>query len=97
MSPVAANREIYELIRNGVQITFRNAEGRDERARTKVIDFDTPANNDLLAVTQLWIAPTSQGRRWRRPDVLLYISGLPLVFVKLKNSNVKLRTAYERT
>lgn len=96
MSAVAANQEIYELIRNGVQVTYRNAEGRDEQARAKVIDFDTPANNDLLAVTQLWIAPTGQGRYWRRPDVLLYINGLPLVFIELKNSNVKLHSAYEK-
>lgn len=96
MSGIAANQEVYELIRNGVQVTFRNAEGRDEQARAKVIDFETPANNDLLAVTQLWIAPTGQGRRWRRPDVLLYINGLPLVFIELKNSNVKLRTAFDK-
>lgn len=96
MSAVAANQEIYELIRNGVQVTYRNAEGRDEQARAKVIDFDTPANNNLLAVTQLWVAPTGQGRYWRRPDVLLYINGLPLVFIELKNSNVKLRSAYEK-
>ena len=96
MSPVASNQEVYELIRNGVQVTFSNADGRDEHARAKVIDFDNPADNDLLAVTQLWIAPTGQGRYWRRPDVLLYINGLPLVFIELKNSNVKLRTAYEK-
>jgi len=96
MSAVAANQEVYELIRNGVQVTYRNAEGRDEQARAKVIDFDKPANNDLLAVAQLWIAPTGQGRYWRRPDVLLYVNGLPLVFIELKNSNVKLRSAYEK-
>jgi len=96
MAAVAANQEIYELIRNGVQVTYRNAEGRDEQARAKVIDFGTPTNNDLLAVTQLWVAPTGQGRYWRRPDVLLYINGLPLVFIELKNSNVKLRSAYEK-
>lgn len=96
MSPVAANEAVYELIRNGVQVTYRNAEGRDEQARVRVIDFDTPANNDLLAVSQLWIAPTGQGRYWRRPDVLLYVNGLPLVFIELKNSNVKLRSAFEK-
>ena len=49
--------------------------------------------NRFLAVTQLWI----KGERgWRRPDVLLYVNGLPLVFIELKNSNVKLRSAYRR-
>src|SRR6056297_1958207 len=41
MSAVAANQAVYELIRNGVQVTYRNAEGRDEQARAGVIDFDT--------------------------------------------------------
>ncbi|MEQ8799973.1 MAG: type I restriction endonuclease subunit R [Salinisphaeraceae bacterium] len=96
MSPVAANHEVYNLIRNGVPVTYRTSEGLDQPAQAKVIDFDNPANNDLLAVTQLWIAPTGQGRRWRRPDVLLYVNGLPLVFIELKNSNVKLRTAFDK-
>lgn len=96
MSPVAANQDAYNLIRNGAPVTYRTAEGRDQPAQAKVIDFDNPDNNDLLAVTQLWIAPTGQGRRWRRPDVLLYVNGVPLVFIELKNSNVKLRTAFDK-
>lgn len=96
MSPVAANREVYRLIRDGVPVTYTNDKGRTQPARVRVIDFDDPAANDLLAVTQLWIAPTGQGRCYRRPDVILYVNGLPLVFVELKNSNVKLRSAYER-
>ena len=48
--------------------------------------------NRYLAVTQLWI----KGERgFRRPDLLLYVNGLPLVFIELKNSNVKLKTAFD--
>ena len=59
----------------------------------RLIDFNNPDNNQYLAVTQLWI----KGERgFRRPDVLLYaVNGLPLVFVELKNSNVKLKTAFD--
>ena len=51
-----------------------------------------PDKNRYLAVTQLWI----KGERgFRRPDVLLYVNGIPLVFIELKNSNVKLKTAFD--
>lgn len=92
MSPIAANREVDGLIRDGIPVEFENAQGRKEQGRVRVIDFKDRSQNRFLAVSQLWI----KGERyWRRPDVLLYVNGLPLVFVELKNSNVKLRTAYD--
>jgi len=92
MSPIAANREIDSLIRDGIPVEFDNNQGKKEQERVKVIDFTTPANNRFLAVSQLWI----KGERgYRRPDILLYVNGIPLVFIELKNSNVKLRNAYD--
>ncbi|AFZ26845.1 type I site-specific deoxyribonuclease, HsdR family [Cylindrospermum stagnale PCC 7417] len=95
MSPIAANREIDRLIRDGIPIEYENAQGRTEHGKVRVIDFNdlsTNGNNEYLAVSQLWI----QGERnYRRPDILLYINGLPLVFIELKNSNIKLQTAFD--
>ena len=92
LSLVAANEEVYHLLRDGVPVEFDDAQGHCQQERVKVIDFDDPARNDYLAVTQLWI----QGSKgFRRPDLLLYVNGLPLVFIELKNSNVSLRTAYD--
>jgi len=93
MSLIAANREIDSLIRDGVPVEFENAEGKNQQRRVKFIDF-TPksTNNEFLAVSQLWIKGE---RKYRRPDVLLYVNGIPLVFIELKNSNVKLKTAYQ--
>lgn len=92
MSPIAANREIDGLIRDGIPVEFDNAHGQRQHERVRVIDFTTPENNRFLAVSQLWI----KGERgYRRPDILLYVNGIPLVFIELKNSNVKLRTAYD--
>jgi type I restriction enzyme R subunit len=92
MSLVAANREVDALIRDGIPIEFQNTQGRKEHARVRVVDFNQPSENRFLAVSQLWI----KGERcYRRPDILLYVNGLPLVFIELKNSNVKLRTAFE--
>jgi type I restriction enzyme R subunit len=101
MSPIAANRELDGLIRDGVAVEFDeetlagNSQKRHERVR--LIDFDAPHNNQYLAVSQLWIKATAQAPKaaYRRPDVILYVNGLPLVFVELKNSNVKLRSAYD--
>jgi len=92
MSPIAANREVDGLIRDGIPVEFENAQGRKERERVRVIDFNDPGGNRFLAVSQLWI----RGEHYyRRPDVLLYVNGLPLVFIELKNSNVKLRAAFD--
>jgi len=99
MSLIAANREVDSLIRDGVRVQFKDARGRNRQERVKVIDFSNPASphNQFLAVTQLWIQSTGAAARagYRRPDVLLYVNGLPLVFIELKNSNIKLRTAYD--
>ena len=95
LTAIAANREIDSLIRDGIPVEYQNAAGRTEHGRVRVIDFDPQTaakNNEYLAVTQLWIRGLT---RYRRPDVLLYINGLPLVFIELKNSNVTLKNAYE--
>ncbi|MBL0716599.1 MAG: type I restriction endonuclease subunit R, partial [Desulfosarcina sp.] len=92
MSPVLANREVYGFIRDGIPMEYENPHGRTEHGRVKVIDFSAPDNNDFLAVSQFWI----KGERYfRRPDIILYINGLPLVFIELKNSNVKLKNAFD--
>jgi type I restriction enzyme R subunit len=91
MTLVAANQEIYHLLRDGFPVEFDNAKGQPQKERVHLINFNAPDQNQYLAVTQLWI----KGERgFRRPDVLLYVNGLPLVFIELKNSNVKLKTAF---
>ncbi len=92
MSLVAANREVYGLLRDGIPVEFDDAQGQRQKERVRLIDFNQPGENRYLVVTQLWI----QGiNGFRRPDVLLYVNGLPLVFLELKNSNVKLKTAFD--
>jgi type I restriction enzyme R subunit len=96
MSLIAANRELDGLIRDGIPVEYDTPQGRKEQDRVRLIDFDAPAReagrNEYLAMSQLWI----KGEHgYRRPDVLLYVNGIPLVFIELKNSNVKLRAAYD--
>lgn len=87
---VAANYKRYNQIRNGVQVSFKK-DGKEDFGIVRLMDFDTPENNVFTAVSQMWI----QGRYyWHRPDVLIFINGLPIVFIELKNSDVKVETAY---
>ncbi len=99
LSLINANRELDGLIRDGVRVEFKDDQGRLRTERVKVIDFENPdsPHNQFLVVTQLWIQSTGAAAKagYRRPDILLYLNGLPLVFIELKNSNVKLRTAYD--
>lgn len=92
MSPIAANREVDGLIRDGIPVEFENSDGEKEQGRVRVIDFNHPATNSFLAVSQLWIKGELY---YRRPDILLYVNGLPLVFIELKNSKIKLKSAFE--
>jgi type I restriction enzyme, R subunit len=92
MSLVAANHDVYNLLRDGIPVEFDNAKGQKQQERVRLIDFNRADENRFLAVTQLWV----KGERgFRRPDVLLYVNGLPLVFIELKNSNVKLKSAFD--
>ena len=86
----STNYKYYNLIRNGVRIGFRR-DGKEDFAFVNLVDFAHPERNTFTAVSQMWI----QGRvYWRRPDVLIFINGLPMVFVELKNSIVKVEEAY---
>src|ERR1039458_586078 len=55
MSLVAANQEVYNLLRDGIPVEFDNAKGVKQHERVKLIDFNQPSENRYLAVTQLWI------------------------------------------
>lgn len=85
------NYKLYNYIRNGYQIKIKN-NNKDDFEIIKIIDFDNPKNNTFTAVSQMWI----QGRfYWRRPDILVFVNGLPLVFIELKNGIIKVKEAYD--
>ena len=89
---VATNYKLYNQLRNGIKITVRK-NGKEDFDFVKLIDFDAPANNTFTAVSQMWI----QGKAYyRRPDIIVFVNGLPLVFIELKNSIVKVEEAYNK-
>ena len=91
MSDLAANKELYNLLKNGVQLETDNVHGRKETITLKVIDFNDNTKNDYLVVSQLWIKGLFIRRR---PDLIVFINGIPVVFIELKNSNIAVASAY---
>jgi len=79
---VASNRALHRMLVDGVNVEYRRADGTIAGAQARVIDFDDPEANDWLAVNQFTVV---ENRRERRPDVVLFVNGLPLAVVELKN------------
>ncbi|MFD0836685.1 type I restriction endonuclease subunit R [Mariniflexile aquimaris] len=96
LTPVIANKEIYNLIKNGVPVSYQNKEGREENGYVKVLDFDDETNNGFLVVSQLSIEYLQTDGITRRPDLILYVNGLPLVMIELKNATEKVKVGYDQ-
>ncbi len=78
------NRHFHGLLTDGVPVEYKDAKTGEMRGgQARVIDFDNPANNDFLVVRQLTIQ-TPEGKTIR-PDLVLYVNGLPLVVIELKD------------
>ena len=87
------NLEKYQLLRNGIPVDFLNEKGEQVKNKTlRILDFDRPENNNFLAVQQLWIQGKSN--RERRPDIIGFVNGIPLLFIELKAAHHKLENAY---
>jgi type I restriction enzyme, R subunit len=87
------NMEKHQILRGGIPVDFINEKGEHIKNKTlKVFDFETPKNNNFLAIQQLWIQGKSN--RERRPDIIGFVNGIPLLFIELKAAHRKLENAY---
>jgi type I restriction enzyme R subunit len=82
-SLVGGNHAMHRLLVEGVPVEYQRQDGSMGGDIVRVIDFDDPANNDFLAVNQLTVV---ENKHERRPDVVLYVNGLPLAVLELKNA-----------
>jgi type I restriction enzyme R subunit len=90
---VATNREKHDLMRDGVQVIYRNENGERVRQRLRVFDFDEPVNNHFMCVRELWV----KGDLYRRrADIIGFVNGLPLLFIECKNIHKSLKIAFEQ-
>ena len=92
LHPIIANREVHRLIKDGVRVQVREPNGSIRGEVLKVIDWDDPSNNDFFLASQFWIAG-DLGRK--RLDLLVFVNGLPLVFIELKAAHTNIKTAYD--
>ncbi len=93
LSLANANREIYQLLKSGVKVSFKTDDDEDIEATVKVIDWNTPNNNDFLLASQFSITGEIYTRR---ADLLGFVNGLPLVFIELKAHHQRLELAYKK-
>ncbi len=80
----------HDLLLNGTPVSYRDASGVERGTRASLIDFREPGRNDFLVVNQFTIV---EGKKNRRPDVLLFVNGLPLAEIELKNPGDPAATA----
>lgn len=81
-SAVGENLRVHKLLTEGVPVEHRGPDGRVRTTRVWLIDFDHPSNNDWLAVNQFTVIENGKNRR---PDVVVFVNGLPLGLFELKN------------
>ena len=75
------NHAFHLKLSKGIPWTWKDDNGKDQRGHFYAVDFDTAKNNDWLVVNQF----TIEGKNTRRPDLILFVNGLPLVLFEFKN------------
>ncbi len=94
LSLVEANREIDKLLKGGVTVKFPDKENGGQRVEVvAVIDWEVPENNDFLLASQFWVAGALY---LKRPDLIGFVNGLPLVLMELKAPGENVRQGYDK-
>src|SRR4051812_10813416 len=79
---LARNRVLHRMLVDGVTIEYTRSDGSIAGAPAQVIDFERPEQNDWLAVNQFTVI---EGQQSRRADIVIFVNGLPLGVIELKN------------
>ena len=90
------NRRLHRLLTEGVDVEYYADDGTLTAGKVALIDFDNPENNDWLAVSQFAVI---NGQHNRRPDVVVFVNGLPLAVIELKapgSENATLVSAFNQ-
>jgi len=92
MVPVNANHELWRLLRAGVKVKVTTPRGGQETKTARIIDWRNPEANDFLLASQFWVKGEMHRRR---PDLIAFVNGIPLVLVELKKPSSPLKSAYD--
>lgn len=82
-SLVQTNRAFHKLLRDGVNVDYPRADGSTKHDKVWLVDFANVESNDWLALNQFTVV---EGQHNRRPDVVVFVNGLPLGLLELKNA-----------
>ena len=85
------NYHNYQKIRNGITVEY-NKNGKKTSNILRLIAYDDVQKNSFIVASQMWIKGETH---WRRPDLIIFINGFPIVFIELKNSNIPVKNAYD--
>jgi type I restriction enzyme R subunit len=77
------NRAFHRMLRDGVPVEYARPDGSIAGDHVRLVDFDTASANDWLAVNQFTVI---EGQHNRRPDIVVFVNGLPLGLIELKNA-----------
>jgi type I restriction enzyme R subunit len=95
-NPIDENYRVHKLITEGVPVEHRGSDGQVRTTRVWLVDFEHPEHNDWLAVNQFTVIEEGKNRR---PDVVVFLNGLPVGLLELKNSadqNATLKNAWNQ-
>jgi type I restriction enzyme R subunit len=93
MLPIAANRAVAWLLLDGVPVQVKQPDGTQTDERVWLIDWRNPQANDFFLASQVRVHSDLYGRR---PDLIGYVNGMPLLLMELKAAHVKLSEAYDK-
>ena len=85
------NYQNYQKIRNGIIVEY-NKNGKKTSNILRLLSYNDDLSNTFTVASQMWIKGETH---WRRPDLIIFINGFPLVFIELKNSNIPVKNAYD--
>ena len=81
-SLIVNNKVFHPMLRDGIDIEYKRTDGSIAGAKVKLLDITNPGKNDFRAVNRLTVI---EGRAQRRPDVVIFVNGLPVAVIELKN------------
>lgn len=93
-SLIENNHRFHRWLTDGVDVEYQNKEGRTVHDKAWLVDFEYPGKNDWLAVNQFTVI---ENKHNRRPDIVVFVNGLPLAVIELKNpvdENATIKTAF---
>jgi len=80
---IGRNHALHRMMVEGVNVEYRRPDGSIAGAQARVLDYEDPSNNDWLAVNQFTVL---ENKHNRRPDIVIFVNGLPLAVIELKNA-----------